>query len=1263
MCSQWPASTSCTWTCGGAAASRARSRGDHRRASARRSRPRRRRGAPEPRARPTDRCARSRRASRASRRDRGAARSPPLASGTRFIASHCASAVVVAVARPPRRRSRRGAPTPRGSRSMQREHARTDVAGSDVGAGRALGLASRIQVCAQVATGAGAREHDLAAEAVAGDRVDVAELGEQRAQIVGARRDRVRRLAGLRAAVLAQIDEHDAPVRAAARRACARCCASCCPRRRCRASARASAPARVAARDPLVMQARRHARDCAMVAAWTRAAPIARGAPASTSRTRSTPAPPRALPASPCSAVPQRLGLLVGNTRALWPLFIAALRRSRARRRARSARSLHRAHDRARVPRRADLLRPPPLRRRVRAVPAPRRRHRARRAGAEPPRDPSDLRTVVRAARRGRARRRAAARARRSPQPCRCDRRRAPPRSPARSRDRPTGAPGSPSATPARCAPSATATIRSPTTTRPPGRHRAAALVTADSHGRSPGLSSAQPVRYVCTAVVDVLDAFHPLVAGWFRERFGAPDRAAARGLAADRRGRGRADRRADRLRQDARRVPRLPRRAGPPRARRAARRSHGDPLRLAAQGAVQRRPAQPRGAARRARRVRRGARASGCPEIRVAVRTGDTPVGERAKMAKRPPHILVTTPESLYILLTTRARPRRRCPSVRTVIVDEIHAIAGDKRGAHLALVARAARSAGHARPPGARRSASGCRRPRGRSRRSPGCSSAPGGRCRTSSTPATAASIDLAIEITDDELGAVASQRAVRPGLRSDRRAGHRSTARRSCSSTRGGSSSAPPRRSSSGSARSTSSPTTARCRARCGSPPSSKLKHGQVKCAVATASLELGIDVGTVDLVVQLGSPRSIATLLQRVGRSGHHLGGTPKGRLFALTRDQLVECAALVRGVRRGNLDAIALRDAPLDILAQQIVATLRRRGDPPRPSSPRLVRGAAPYAELADDKLEQILVMLSEGVSDRRGRVGAHLHRDRVAGVLRGRRGARLAAITSGGAIPDNNNYAVVQWPEETQVGEVDEDFAIESSAGDIFQLGNTAWRIRRIEAGRVLVEDAERPAADDPVLVRRGAGAHPRAVRRGQRAARRRSTPGSRAGEDADAIAAWLAAETSMALGARAADRRVPRRRPRRARRPAAQAICSIAERFFDEGGGMQLVHPRAARRPDQPRVGPRAAQEVLPHVRLRAPGGGHRRRHRDLARPAPQLPARYRVRLRAVAPGARPRWSRRCSIGRCSRSGGGGTSPARSPCCAGAAASGCRRT
>ncbi|MGE3764781.1 MAG: helicase-related protein, partial [Kofleriaceae bacterium] len=333
--------------------------------------------------------------------------------------------------------------------------------------------------------------------------------------------------------------------------------------------------------------------------------------------------------------------------------------------------------------------------------------------------------------------------------------------------------------------------------------------------------------------------------------------------------------------------------------------------------------------------------------------------------------------------------------------------------------------------------------------------------------------------------------------------------------------------------------------------------KLKLGQVKCAVATASLELGIDVGTVDLVVQVGSPRSIATLLQRVGRSGHTLGGTPKGRLFAVTRDQLVECAALVRGVRKGNLDQIALRDAPLDILAQQIVATCAAE-DIREDELRDMLRGATPYADLCDDKLEQILEMLAEGVSDRRGRGGAHIHRDRVGGVLRGRRGARLAAVTCGGAIPDNNNYAVVQFPEEIKVGEVDEDFAIDSSAGDIFQLGNTSWRIKRIEMSKVIVEDAKGLPPTIPFWF---GEAPARTAELSDEVSDLRKEIDLRLERDEalDDIAAWLVAETTMP--ARAAQQLIAYLA---ASRIALGALprkdLLVAERFFDEGGGMQLV-------------------------------------------------------------------------------------------------------
>jgi len=656
--------------------------------------------------------------------------------------------------------------------------------------------------------------------------------------------------------------------------------------------------------------------------------------------------------------------------------------------------------------------------------------------------------------------------------------------------------------------------------------------------------------------VLDVLDAFHPLVAGWFRERFGAPTEPQRAGWP-------RIGAREDVLIA-------APTGSGKTLAaflacmdelvRRGLERPLGDHTQIlyvsplkALSNDVHRNLEAPL-AEIASYAAARGVR---IPEIRVAVRTGDTPAGERAKMAKRPPHILVTTPESLYILLTT-ARGRAGLAQLGTVIVDEIHAVAGDKRGAHLALsLERLDRlvTQGTGRAP-ARVGLSATQKPIttiarllvGTRRAMPHI--VDGGHRRE---------LDLAIELTDDELGAVASNEQFARVY--DRIAElvtqHRSTivfvnTRRLVERT------------------------AAALEQRLGEEhvvahhgsmsralrlaAEQKLKHGQVKCAVATASLELGIDVGTVDLVVQLGSPRSIATLVQRVGRSGHHLGGTPKGRLFALTRDQLIECAALVRGLRRGNLDAIALRDAPLDILAQQIVATTAAEGsgEIAEDELRAMVRGAAPYAELPDDQLEQVLVMLSEGVSDRRGRVGAHLHRDRVAGKLRGRRGARLAAILSGGAIPDNNNYAVVQWPEDTKVGEVDEDFAIDSSAGDIFQLGNTAWRIRRIEAGRVLVEDAR----GQPPTIPFWFGEAPARTRElSDEVSDLRGAIDQRlgAGEDPDLVAAWLAAETCMTLGAAqqivaylAAARTALGALPRR--------DLLIAERFFDEGGGMQLV-------------------------------------------------------------------------------------------------------
>jgi len=651
----------------------------------------------------------------------------------------------------------------------------------------------------------------------------------------------------------------------------------------------------------------------------------------------------------------------------------------------------------------------------------------------------------------------------------------------------------------------------------------------------------------------DVLEAFHPLVGGWFRDRFGAPTAPQRDGwpriaagedvLIAAPTGSGKT------LAAFLACLDELVRRglSAPLPDHTAI--LYVSPLK-ALSNDVHRNLEAPL-AELTARAALQGVR---FPEIRVAVRTGDTPAGERAKMARKPPHILVTTPESLFILLTS-VSGRAALGQLRTVIVDEIHAVAGDKRGAHLALSLErldrlVTQSVGRAP---VRVGLSATQRPIERiarllvGTRRPMPHIVDAGHRRE---------LDLAIEITDDELGAVASNEQF--GRVYDRIAElvmqHRSTivfvntrrlverAAAALEQRLGEEHVVAHHGSMSRALRMAAE---------------QKLKYGQVKCAVATASLELGIDVGAVDLVVQLGSPRSLATLLQRVGRSGHHLGGTPKGRLFALTRDQLLECAALVRGIRRGNLDEISLRDAPLDILAQQIVAACAAESIAETELA-ALIRGATPYADVADDRLEQIMTMLSEGVSDRRGRVGAYLHRDRVGGVVRARRSARLAAITSGGAIPDNNNYTVVQWPEETQVGTIDEDFAIESSAGDIFQLGNTSWRIRRIEAGRVLVEDARGLPPTIPFWFGE-APARTRELSDEVSSLRGEIDRRLAAGEDSDVLAAWLAEETSMPL--RAAQQAIAYLAAGRAALGALpRGDLLIAERFFDEGGGMQLV-------------------------------------------------------------------------------------------------------
>ena len=547
-------------------------------------------------------------------------------------------------------------------------------------------------------------------------------------------------------------------------------------------------------------------------------------------------------------------------------------------------------------------------------------------------------------------------------------------------------------------------------------------------------------------------------------------------------------------------------------------------------------------------------------PEIRTAVRTGDTLAHERRAMLVRPPHILVSTPESLYILLTA-AKSREVLKTVETVIVDEIHAIADDKRGAHLALSLE--RLEHLTEKPLARIGLSATQKPielvakflTGGSR--PGPIVVNVGHRRE---------LDVAVEVPGGELGAVASNEMW--GEIYDRitvlAQEHRSTlifvnTRRLAERVAhhlgerlGADKVAAHHGSLSRKLRLAAE---------------KKLKEGEIRALVATASLELGIDIGSVDLVCQIGSTRSISVGLQRIGRAGHWRGAIPKGRIFATTRGELVECAALVRAIRNGELDRLAIPDAPMDILAQQIVAMCAAE-DWNEQELFDTIRKAYPYRELPRAEFDRIVEMLSEGIAARRGRYGAHLHRDRVNGILRPRRGARLAAITSGGAIPDNALYTVIAQPEGTVVGTIHEDFAVESLAGDVFLLGNTSWRVRRVQnSGSVLVEDAQGAAPSVPFWL---GEAPARTAELSEEVANLRRAVSSLVEgvvvganrENSSKVAAalhWLKAECGLddpgaeqiveyIVAGRAVLRSVP----------TQQTV--VAERFFDEGGGMQLV-------------------------------------------------------------------------------------------------------
>jgi ATP-dependent Lhr-like helicase len=533
---------------------------------------------------------------------------------------------------------------------------------------------------------------------------------------------------------------------------------------------------------------------------------------------------------------------------------------------------------------------------------------------------------------------------------------------------------------------------------------------------------------------------------------------------------------------------------------------------------------------------------------IRTAVRTGDTTETERAKMLRTPPHILVTTPESLFIFLTAE-RSRELLRSVGTVIVDEIHALADDKRGSHLALTLarldQLVTSSGGKKPQRIGLSATVKPIETVADYLSPNAAVIDIGHRRA---------MELSVEVPNDELGPVASNE-MWDGVYNricELIGAHRTTlifvgTRRMAErvtfalTKRLGSNVVLPHHGS------LSRP--ARFVAE------QRLKAGEIRAVVATASLELGIDIGTVDLVVQLGSPRAIAVALQRVGRSGHWVGATPKGVFFALTRDELIECAALVRAIRSGEIDAICIPKAPLDILAQQIVAACA--GDEWREDDLfALVRSAYPYRELSRHDFDEIVAMLSDGIATSRGRSGAFLHRDQVNSIVRGRRGARLAAITSGGAIPEIASYAVVAEPDGTTIGSLDEDFAVESMAGDIFLLGTTSWRIKRVEQGVVRVEDAQGAPPSIPFWNGEGLG---RTIELSAHVARLREEIATLAASDIEAAHRMLMGECSLdAGGAAQAIAYVQAGKALLGTVPTQETI--VAERFFDEAGGMQLI-------------------------------------------------------------------------------------------------------
>ncbi len=535
--------------------------------------------------------------------------------------------------------------------------------------------------------------------------------------------------------------------------------------------------------------------------------------------------------------------------------------------------------------------------------------------------------------------------------------------------------------------------------------------------------------------------------------------------------------------------------------------------------------------------------------EIRSWVRTGDTPSSERDKMRRRPPHILVTTPESLYVLLGSDSG-RQMLSTTRSVILDEIHAMAPNKRGVHLALslerlsalcgdrLLRIGLSAtqnpietvGHflvgAKPDGTPAAETaiidtGHQRKRDLDIEIPGAplEAVMSGEVWTEVYDRLAALIEAhktTLVFVNTRRMAERIARELTERLGSDAVTAHHGSMAKEHRLT-----------------------------------AEQRLKGGKLRALVATASLELGIDIGDVDLVCQLASPRSIASFLQRVGRSGHAVGGTPKGRLFPLSRDDLVECVSLLDSVRRGELDRLTIPENALDVLSQHIVAEVAAQDWDETELFERF-RRAWPYRALERPEFDKVLKMLAEGFATRNGRRGALIHHDSINGIVRGRRGARLTALTSGGTIPDTADYQVLLEPDNHVIGTVNEDFAVESLAGDVFQLGNLSYRILRVERGTVRVEDAQGQPPTIPFWIGEAPG---RTDELSLSVSRLRA-------DIADNLAAASALLTEeVGIGEASARQLVEYLAG------AAGAFgclptqdCIVLERFFDEAGGMQLV-------------------------------------------------------------------------------------------------------